>query len=534
MKTQNTQNKVKNLLTLPLIALTLVSSSAIADTNQIGNGDFNGDGYDDMLVGMPWEDVGSIRNAGAVSVFYGTRTGLFHEPRNQLHQDTPRLSGRAAILDKAEINDNFGEVIAVGDFNNDGYDDAAISATTENAQNGVVHILYGSSKGVWGERNSLLSVEKAGFGGIRTLFGSSLAVGDIDGDGYSDLAVGAPFYRINNNDFAGAVFLFYGGADGLKEDGSQGQLFYEGRGNIPGVAEKYNRFGEQLTMDDFDQDGYADLAIAAPRQTIGSVSYAGEVTILYGKSYRNYQFRAGTMYDPAQIESGDMFGTSLATGDFDGNGYPDLAVGKPLENSNAGIYDTGAVSVIFSSSRGLNIANYQTLTQGNGVDNPERSDRFGTTMTAGDFNGDGIDDLSIGTPNETHERRFRTDYRDSGQVSVFYGNSTGLKVTNRSNWHQDITGVDFKRYKYNRFGDTLAAGDYNNDGLTDLVVGVPGEDLYFNYVKQVNAGSIHIFYGQNAGLSTYSGLGRELYYEPLRTNAAGRPEAYDYFGGDIN
>jgi len=528
---------------------TLCGSTTATAADYFAAGDFKNDGHDDLIVGIPFEDVGSIRNAGAVSLFNGTRSGLFREPVQQLHQDTGALGDRAAIPDQAETRDYFGKALAVGDFNNDGYDDAAIGVSSEdlgpnNEQEyaGAVHILYGSEQGLWGPHNSVLSPELFYPSDQlnRKFFGNSLAAGDINGDGYDDLAVGMPGaadYSAAEAKMvygAGVVAVFFGGSGGLTDTQPvRGDLVMQSRPYVPAIAEEGDRFGSEIVVDDFDSDGYADLAIGIESEDVGSAVYAGAVVVVYG---REGQLSAvgtrSTLLLDDHPETGDVFGRSLAAGDFDGNGYPDLAVGHPLEDGRA--ISTGAVSVIFSSSQGLNGARRQYWTQGLGVDKEEKSDYFGTSLAAGDFTGDGIDDLAIGTPHEDQERRFRSDRSATGQVTVLYGSTSGLRVTDRSDWHQDKSGVADRRASSEFFGTALIVGHFNDDRYADLIVGVPGEDMYLtDGSRQRHAGMAHIFYGTAAGLSTSRALGRSVIAEPLRLNGAGRAETKDGFGGQL-
>lgn len=163
---------------------------------------------------------------------------------------------------------------------------------------------------------------------------------------------------------------------------------------------------------------------------------------------------------------------------------------------------------------------------------------FGT-LTAGtasavvlkaDFNDDGRDDLAIGTPNEDYNPRFGSNRKDVGQVTVLYGDPGGLRVTDRSNWHQDKSGVESSRTEGDHFGQALSFGDFNDDNIADLVVGVPGEDVGGN-----DGGMVHIFYGTTSGLSSAAALGRETFREGLGlvSDGPGFSETGDNFGATL-
>lgn len=537
MKTHDTQTLVQRSLTYTVLAAFSLSAGLVLADTRIGRGDFDGDGHDDMLVGIPKEDVGTIRDAGAVSVFYGTGSGLRNEPTHQLHQNTPQSGARAPVHDTAEAYDHFGEVLAIGDFDNDGYDDAAVAVPDEDRGNGLVHIFYGSLRGMHGTHKSVLSMAILGYrnrpGGQ---FGTALAAGDINGDGYDDLAVGSPYYNLDQADMAGVVMVIYGGVNGLNESGTGQQLLYQRYGFIPGDSEKYDRFGYSLTVNDFDRDGYSDLAVGVPYKGVSRGAATGGVAVLYGSSSGiSVLSRPAIFVQDDQADRNSAFGFGLSSGDFDGNGYPDLAVADPYENSLNGAIDAGTVTVIFSDAGGINRFRRQRLSQTIvGVDRDESYDRFGLSLAAADFNRDGLTDLAVGAPHEDYERRFRSDYHDAGQVTVLYGTTTGLQATDRSDWHQDKTGVASSRAEYEMFGYALGSGDFNSDGLQDLVISVPGEDIgLVRGGTQKNAGLVHILYGQPAGLSTHSSLGQEVFVEPINTTGsiAGQAEENDLFGG---
>ena len=185
---------------------------------------------------------------------------------------------------------------------------------------------------------------------------------------------------------------------------------------------------------DFDGDGRQDLAVGVP----GEDSGAGAVNVLYGSASgitatadQFFRQGAGGLADTAEVV--DLFGSSLATGDFNGDGRDDLAVGAPGEDSFA-----GAVSVIYGSASGLAAAGNQIFRQGTGgvEDTAEGGDQFGFSLAACDFDGDGRDDLAVGVRFEDLASGF-----DHGAVNVLYGSPSGLTATGDQFWHQDSSGV---------------------------------------------------------------------------------------------
>ena len=176
---------------------------------------------------------------------------------------------------------------------------------------------------------------------------------DFNGDGCADLAIGAPRENIGSivNTWDGHHPLWF----------SRRTLCRWGPGmapgdvtGVPGDNEDGDRFGEALTAGDFDDDGYWDLAIGAPLENIGSIVNTGTVTILYGSA-------AGVSADgtqgwhqdvtgvPGDNEDGDRFGEALTAGDFDDDGYWDLAIGAPLENIGS-IVEAGMVTILYGSA----------------------------------------------------------------------------------------------------------------------------------------------------------------------------------------
>lgn len=296
-------------------------------------------------------------------------------------------------------------------------------------------------------------------------FGSALARGDFDGDGCADLAIGASeeFFGqpVPGADGHGIVHLLYGGANGLKGSRSI---------DITHLGRSYgtDRFGAALASGDLDGDGDDELIVGAP-----GLDGGGGVALFGMKGRKPYGtgmlITQATEWVGQEPGATDQFGVALATGDFDGDGKDELAVGAPGDGGLR--FGSGAVTIINPRKR---YAGVYTQESPNVKGFGEKWDAFGAALASGDFNADGRDDLAIGVPGEDLSLLQRgMDYGD-GAVNVLYGSRRGLTALGSEVWSQTI--LDGKPRYYDRFGTSLAAGDLNGDGDDELVVGVPGED----------------------------------------------------------
>ena len=197
------------------------------------------------------------------------------------------------------------------------------------------------------------------------------------------------------------------------------------------ASEDYDNFGRALASGDFDGDGFADLAIGTPREDIFTgigieVVDAGTVTVLYGTadglSTTDAQFfRQGGSGLAGTAEEGDFWGNALAVGDFDGDGYDDLAVGAPMHDN--GHADVGEVQVIYGSASGLSTAGSVSWTDFYFSPHPDLF--IGWVLTTGDFDGDGYDDLAVGIPGGVDDGG--SGFCATGAVLLFDGSATGLE-----------------------------------------------------------------------------------------------------------
>jgi hypothetical protein len=246
-------------------------------------GDFDNDGFDDLAIGAIGDRVGAAVGAGSVSTLYGSAGGLTTVGNQLWHQNVATIAGNAST------GDLFGNALAVGDFDGDGFDDLAIGAPGEGLGlqprgAGAVNALYGSSEGLSAAGNQIWHQNVAGvqgFAGSGDGFGTALAVGDFDNDGFDDLAVGVPGEDVGAATDAGAVNVLYGSASGLTATGNQ--LGRQGLG-VSGASESFDFFGSSLSTGDYNGDGFDDLAIGATGEDVGNVADAGATYVLFGSS----------------------------------------------------------------------------------------------------------------------------------------------------------------------------------------------------------------------------------------------------------
>jgi len=510
------------LLAVGLALGTAAQASSDLEAVSHGVSSLNGDAYADLVVGVPYEDVVAAADAGAVDVFYGRAGTLSAAGSQEWTQGV--LSD--LVEDFASSTDVFGSSLGLGDFNGDGHLDLAVGVPGETLEAGgvtdagAVQVFYGSRTGLLAAADLFFHQNSTGVEGEAENgdgFGAALAGCDFDGDGYDDLAVGVPRDKVGTVSVveAGAVQVFRGTASGLAP--ADDVVWHEDSVGIDGQAEEGDGFGSALVAADFNRDGYGDLAIGAPGQSAG----AGAVHVLLGSSAglkvtgALYWLQGSLGIDDVP-EAGDGFGATLVAGDFDGDGYADLGIGVAGEDV-AGLADAGALHILYGEPAGVTPERELWVTQ-DGMDtgHSEDGDGFGASMAAGDFDGDGYEDLAVGAPGGT------LTVTAAGTVSVLYGSELGLAMAGVECWGQGDSGILEIAEEGDGFGYSLAVGDLNADAHADLIVGVPTEDLGI----YPDVGVIHVIYGGPGGLSA---VGNQLWQQGVN-GVIGTGSLGDRFG----
>jgi hypothetical protein len=447
---------------------------AADETTSYAIGDFNSDGYDDLAIGMPGATVNGQARAGKVMVVLSDEHGLT-QMYSTYSQGQP--NGTAERMRGAnEAGDYVGFALAAGDFNGDGHDDLAVSAPGEtyygNTNTGCVFVAHGGNAALpfgldFGEVSKPLCLDQRQGDrydiGVNdknaegldleedwATVGMSLLAGDWNADGIDDLAIGAPGMRVDGRWRSGAVFVVGGTEDGLDTRTYSPSFFHQetvsGRGTphteFPLTSNTGDLTGFSLASGDFDGNGFEDLAIGAPGDTLKGRAGSGSVMVLMVES--DGQGNAGPL-DTSYIgwkdgfnqasahgdhklqggnETGDAAGFSLAAGDFNNDGFDDLIVGAPGEDIGSTRANAGALFPIAGSMFGLDAdvyssafylaqsrADYDLCGSVGGA-----GDRLGQALVAGDFNADGTDDLAIGAPGFTVNGQ-----ADAGEVLVING-----------------------------------------------------------------------------------------------------------------
>jgi hypothetical protein len=416
-----------------------------------GAGDVNGDGYSDVIVGAWGYDHGQA-GEGRAFVYHGSASGLSTSPDWTAESD----------LSYAYFGNS---VSQAGDVNGDGYSDIIVGAPlfyNGQSNEGGAFVYHGSPSGLSSSPDWTAESDQE-----LAEFGRSVSqAGDVNGDGYSDIIVGAPEYDHGEMDEGGA-FIYHGSSSGLSispdwtAESNQEEAF----------------FGVSVSQaGDVNGDGYSDVIVGAWEYDHGEM-YEGCAFVYYGSS-------SGLSTSPDWTAESDQayanFGFSVSqAGDVNGDGYSDVIVGAPWYDN--GQEAEGSAFVYHGSSSGLSTSPGWT-----GESN-QIAALFGNSVShAGDVNGDGYSDVIVGAYGYDHGQI------GEGGAFVYHGSSSGLSTS------PDWTAESDQGEAF--FGISVSqAGDVNGDGYSDVIVGA-----YWFENGQTNEGGAFVYHGSSSGVEEES------------------------------
>ena len=447
-------------------------------------GDVNGDGVDDILVGAPT----NVAN-GAAYVVYGRPTGVL-QLSNLSEQNGSTLVGSGT--------DGSGyQVASAGDVNGDGFDDVIVSAFTATANgvpSGASYVVFGGP----GALPAILSLSTLnGTNGFKLngvaagdFSGWSVAsAGDVNGDGYDDMIVGAPHAL----GFAGDSYVVFGKPGGFAANLDLANLNGANGFRLTGVAAGDRSGTSVASAGDVNGDGYDDMIVGAPH----ALGFAGVSYVVFGKAggfAPNLDLSSldGTSgFKLSGTAAAELTGFSVASaGDVNGDGFADLIVGG---YGSAG--GNGAAYVILGKASGFSAnLDLSSLTGVNGfkLSDSAHEEAGWSVASAGDITGDGFDDVIVGA-------RFASPHGGySGASYVVFGKAGGFAA------NLDLAGLNgtngFKLSGVSALDDTgvsvASAGDFNGDGFADLIVGAYAADT-----NGANSGASYLIYGKASGFA---------------------------------
>ncbi|MCH7958627.1 MAG: FG-GAP repeat protein [Candidatus Hydrogenedentes bacterium] len=471
-------------------------------------GDVNGDGLDDIIIGLPNEEVGGKSEAGKSYVVFGKANGTTVE-LSRIDNGTGGF-----VINGIDKRDRSGySVSGAGDVNGDGLDDLIVSAPFARAGHakwaGETYVVFGKANGTAVELSSIaMDANTDGFviNGIGYSHHAGLSVsgaGDVNGDGLDDIIIGAPHANADDGKWTGESYVVFGKPSGTVVELSNIRRSSDPGGFvINGVRERTGSGIDVSGAGDLNGDGLDDLVLVAIWIDGDIYTHSAESYVVFGKASGTAVNLSDVALDNNTggfiikgINADWPWGVSVSNaGDVNGDGLGDLIFGVPANTDHSGrcyvVFGKASGTAVYLSdsvreSRNYGMWTYTTqetsIATGiggfviNGIDG---SLATGASVSgAGDVNGDGLDDLIVGVAGHGHSTKFNQwthsgNWRDAGESYVVFGKSNTAAVE-LSKIASTVGGFRISGIPevYKSGISVSGAGDVNGDGLDDLIVG---------------------------------------------------------------
>ncbi len=378
---------------------------------------------------------------------------------------------------------------AFGDLNGDGYKDLVTSAPRAHGPVGTgagqTYIFFGTPTFPDTIDLTQTDADVTIYGMVVNEWsGSALASGDLNGDGFDDLVIGALYSYSGSGSHAGRVYVLFGG----EVFPPQWDLSTDSADVIIAGGGSGYRLGEAVACGEINGDGIADLVVSAPYADTPNATDGGEVYVFWGND--NWDTEIELQSQPADLTvqaeaTSNHLGVAIATGDVNGDANDDLLIGTPQANP-AGRLLAGIVYLVYGESSMPDTINLSNVSADVQILGAESGDRLGTGVAIGDMNIDGHQDIIVGAPYAAS-----VNGGDAGEIYVIAGASY-LDPTFDLNSRPPemlVSGAALNDYT----GSALAVGDVNADGHGDLLIGVPNADVGGG----IEAGISYVIYGRS-------------------------------------